>query len=95
MNEYEKEHEFTLILEGPLDMSDEALDRLFESGCDDGTPVTVDDTSFIVFHREAPSLEEAIRSAIETVRSAGYEVARVTTDETEIVDRVNRQLPTA
>jgi len=34
----------------------------------------------IDFHREAPSLEEAIRSAIAHVKSAGYEVERVETE---------------
>ncbi len=29
------------------------------------------------FHREAATLEEAIRSAIENVRTVGYEIVRV------------------
>ena len=31
----------------------------------------------IDFHREADSLEEAIRSAIANIKTAGYDVARV------------------
>jgi hypothetical protein len=39
----------------------------------------------IDFHREASSLEEAIRSAIEDVRTAGYEVARVEMEAEAVV----------
>jgi hypothetical protein len=44
---------------------------------DDGTPGTCNGVFSIDFHREAASLEAAIRSAIEDVRTAGYAVARV------------------
>ncbi|MGH8488010.1 MAG: hypothetical protein ACREXS_03845, partial [Gammaproteobacteria bacterium] len=57
-------YEFTLILSGPLELTDEIADELFEAGCDDGTPGTCEDVFSIDFHREASSLEEAIRSAI-------------------------------
>jgi hypothetical protein len=39
----------------------------------------------IDFHREAPSLEEAIRSAIKDVRATGYEVARVEMEAEAVV----------
>ena len=52
-------------------------DELYETGCDDGTPGTCNGVCSIDFHREADSLESAIRSAIATVKSAGYEVERV------------------
>jgi hypothetical protein len=39
----------------------------------------------IDFHRTAASLEEAIRSAIEDVRTAGYEVTRVEIDAEAVV----------
>lgn len=69
-----KEHEFALILTSDPD-EDEA-DRLYRI-FNDGTLVTVAGIPQIHFHREAPSLEEAIRSAITDVRSAGFDVARV------------------
>lgn len=69
-------YEFTLILSGPLELTEEIADELFEAGCDDGTPGTCDGVFSIDFHRDASSLEEAIRSAIANVKSAGYEVER-------------------
>ena len=70
-------YEFTLILKEPLELTEEIADELFEAGCDDGTPGTCNGVFFIDFHREANSLEEAIRSAIANVKSVGYEVERV------------------
>lgn len=70
-------YEFTLILLGPLELTEEIADELFETGCNDGTPGTCESVFSINFHREASSLEEAIRSAIANVKSAGYEVKRV------------------
>jgi hypothetical protein len=67
-------YEFTLILQGSLELTEEVADTLFEAGCDDGTPGTCNDVFSIDFHREAKTLEEAIRSAIANVKSAGYEV---------------------
>ncbi len=73
MNKYE----FTLILKGQLELTEEMADELFEAGCDDGTPGICNGVFSIDFHREANSIEEAIRSAIANVKSAGYEVERV------------------
>jgi hypothetical protein len=73
MNKYE----FTLILKGPLELTDQMADKLFQAGCDDGTPGTTGGVFSIDFHREANSLEEAIGSAIANVKSAGYDVERV------------------
>ena len=70
-------YEFTLILSEPLELTEEVADELFEAGCDDGTPGTCEGVFSIDFHREASCLEEAIRSAIANVKSAGYEVKRV------------------
>jgi regulator of RNase E activity RraB len=70
-------YEFTLILKGQLELTEEIADELFEAGCDDGTPGICNGVFSIDFHRKANSLEEAIRSAIGNVKSAGYEVERV------------------
>jgi hypothetical protein len=70
-------YEFTLILKGAQELTEEMADALFEAGCDDGTPGTCNGVGSIDFHREAESLEEAIRSALANVKSAGYEVERV------------------
>ena len=73
MNKYE----FSLILKGSPELTEEIADELFEAGCDDGTPGTCEGVFSIDFHRQADSLEAAINSAIQNVKSAGYEVERV------------------
>lgn len=72
-----RKYEFTLILKGSIELTDDVADGLFEAGCDDGTPGTCDGVFSIDFHRQAGSLEEAISSAIANVKSAGYAVQRV------------------
>jgi hypothetical protein len=78
-------YDFTLILTESLELTDDLADALFAAGCDDGTPGTCNGVFSIDFHREALSLEEAMRSAIEDVRAAGYEVARVEIEAEAIV----------
>ncbi len=70
-------YEFTLILKGDLELTEEIADELFAAGCDDGTPGTCNGVFSIDFHLQANSLEEAISSAITNVEAAGFEVARV------------------
>jgi hypothetical protein len=82
-------YDFTLILGESLELTDDTADALFAAGCDDGTPGTCNGVFSIHFHRKAASLEEAIRSAIEDVRTGGYEVARVGI-EAEAVTQGNR-----
>jgi len=69
-----KEHEFSLILS--TDPSEDEADSLYGL-FSDGTISTLAGIPQIHFHREARSLEEALRSAIGDVRSAGFHVARV------------------
>jgi hypothetical protein len=78
-------YDFTLILTESLELTDDLADTLFAAGCDDGTPGTCNGVFSIDFHRESQSLEEAMRSAIEDVRAAGYEVARVEIEAEAIV----------
>jgi hypothetical protein len=76
-----KEHEFTLVLSDVPD--DDASDRLY-AVIDDATIASVGDVATIVFHRERPLLEEAIRSAIEDVQSCGFHVRRVELEPTAV-----------
>ena len=69
-----KIHEFTPIL--TVDPNEEESNRLYEF-FDDGTLVTNVDIPKICIHREAPSLEEAIGSALLNVKLAGFNVLRV------------------
>ena len=69
-----KEHEFALVI--GADPSDDDGEKLYAK-FNDGTISTIAGTPYIHFHREANSLEEAIRSAIDDVRGAGISVSRV------------------
>jgi hypothetical protein len=69
-----KIHEFTLIL--TTDPTEEEADTLY-GVFQDGTISTIAGVPQVRFHREAGSLEEALRSAISDVRSAGFGVMRV------------------
>ena len=69
-----KEHQFTLIL--TADPNEEEAGKIYGI-IDDGTISTLGGVPQIQFHREAPSLEKAIRSAIADVRSARFDVERV------------------
>ena len=81
MNKYD----FTLILTEPLELTEDIADALFEAGCDDGSPGTCDGVFSIDFHRESTSLEEAICSAIENIKTAGYRVDRVEIEADAVV----------
>jgi hypothetical protein len=70
-------YEFTLILAKGTEFSGELADRLFEAGCDDGSPGSCNGVVSIDFHREADCLESAIRSAVADVQKAGCVVERV------------------
>ena len=76
-----KVHEFTLIL--TADPNEAESDRLY-SIFNDGTIVTMAGVSQIHFHREAPSLEEAIISALAHVKKAGFDVVRVEIEQLNV-----------
>lgn len=69
-----KVHEFTLVL--TADPNEKESDRLY-SVFNDGTLVTTAGVPQVRFHREAPSLEDAIGSALAHVSKAGFDVVRV------------------
>jgi hypothetical protein len=57
--------------------ADRYEDALFEAGCDDALVALVDGVMFLDFDREAPSMGDAIESAIMNVEQAGGKVVRV------------------
>lgn len=69
-----REYELTLVLRS--DPSEEEADQLY-GVIGDGTISTIAGVPQIQFHRQAPTLEEAIRSAVRDVRSVGFDVERV------------------
>lgn len=88
------EHEFTLIIDGDL-ASEDIVNALFEAGCDDATFSGQAGVGAGDFLREAPTLEEAVMSAILAVESVdGLWVRRVEPDDLvtipEIAERLGR-----
>jgi hypothetical protein len=79
MKPCECEHDFTLVIGGVTEMTQEVVDALFEAGCDDATVGMRSGRMFITFSRTSASMKDAILSAIMNVRSAGIgaEVLRV------------------
>jgi len=72
-----KTYQFDVILAGLEEISDDLAEALFEAGCDDGTPCSSAGVAWVGFHRQADSLESAIRSAVSDVQKTGRTVARV------------------
>jgi hypothetical protein len=87
-------HGFTLILDGVPDLTSEVLDSLFEAGCNDALISRCDGQVSMDFHRVAPTMREAITSAIRDIQKAGIgarvvRIEEVTPDpgSTENADR--------
>jgi hypothetical protein len=75
-----KTYEFDVVLKEVTELTDDQADKLFAAGCDDGTPAGCDGVAWIHFDRQAPSLEEAIATAVAQVQGAGLLVSKVTLD---------------
>ena len=75
---------FTVYPVGSVELTDELCDRLFEAGCDDASPGVTAGVMDIPFDREAASLEDAVRTAVQQVRSIGLEVDRIEIDRDDL-----------
>jgi hypothetical protein len=75
----DREHDFTLVLNGITDLTPEVQDALFEAGCNDATLSMRSGRPFLTFSRTAPTLKDALLSAINDVKKAnvGAEVIRI------------------
>ena len=71
-----KTYEFDVVLKDVSEVADDGADGLFAAGCDDGTPAACAGVAWIHFDREAPSLEEAIFSAVAQVQATGFLVLK-------------------
>ena len=87
-------YEFSVILSGVGEVTEEMEKALFEAGCDDALLGLQNGTVFLDFHRQADSPIEAISSAIADVARAGYEIERIEPDDlvsaADIARRANR-----
>lgn len=68
---------FTLHLKDVAEMTMDLSDRLYEAGCSDSNPSSTGGRAEVSFHRDAGTLQDAIRSAVANVRSAGIEIDRI------------------
>lgn len=81
------DHEFVLVLSGVAELDDRVMNALFEAGCDDATPSLRFGTIYLTFDREAPSLREAILSAIRDVMRAGIGASVRYVDDCNLVSQ--------
>ena len=70
-NSCDCEHDFTLVLSGISEITPEVMDALYKVGCDDGTISLRSGRPYMTFSRNAPSMKDAILSAIDNIRNAG------------------------
>lgn len=81
----EREFDFALVVSGVKELSDEVMDALFNSGCDDATPSIQYGLLYLEFSRAAPSLKDAIISAIRDVLRSGLPLKVLQVDECNLV----------
>lgn len=79
---------FSLIIQAE-DFTDADADRLYEAGCNDASILTRNGVTAIQFDRVADTLEEAIRSAVANVESAGFGITKVEIERQELVTRAS------
>ncbi|HZS93890.1 MAG TPA: hypothetical protein VFA78_03770 [Chloroflexota bacterium] len=86
-------YDFRLILDGADIATLQSVDALYEAGCDDALFGATAGVQFGGFSREAPSLAEAVFSAIRQVEAAvpGLRVVRVEPDELVTVAEMARR----
>jgi hypothetical protein len=88
-------YEFTLYLLGVDEATLDMADQLYAAGCDDATVGASEGVVHVEFMREASNLRDAIDSAIANVRKAGYEVARVGSEDWETINAINSAMQIA
>ena len=81
----EREYDFSLILSGISELTEDQAEALFAAGCDDATPSVIYGRVWLEFTRMAVSYKDAVLSAIRDVRQAniGADVERI--DECNLV----------
>jgi hypothetical protein len=84
-NPCEREYDFALIVDGIPELTEDVMTALFEAGCDDATPSVQYGLLYLEFSRSAPSLQEAILSAIRDVHKSGIPAKVLRIDECNLV----------
>jgi hypothetical protein len=70
-------YSFTVRVSGVNTDADHYEDAFYEAGCSDALVAVIDDNIFLDFDRDAPSFEEAIKSATLDIERAGGKVLDV------------------
>lgn len=70
--------DFTITIDRLVDDLDE-IDA-FYGRCDDVSMFNADGATQITFHRDAASLDDAIRAAVADVQSFGYKIKHITVE---------------
>jgi hypothetical protein len=89
-----KRHKFTLVLAGLAEITPEVADALYEATGGDIELNLCNGIAYLEFDRKAPSLREAITSAIRAVEGAevGVRVVRVESEAANTIARINASL---
>jgi len=90
-----KHHEFTLLLDGVSEITDELADAIYRAGCDDALLGIENGKAYLDFSREADSPMNAIVSAVLAVENAGIpglKVVGVRPPEAATIEKVNTLL---
>ncbi len=89
-----QKYEFTLVLSGIGELTQDVYDPLYEAGCDDASFGLRDGATYATFHREGPSFRAAVLSAIRDVHRAGVgaRVEHVEPDELVNIAEIGRRL---
>ncbi|MGH9322190.1 MAG: helix-turn-helix transcriptional regulator [Vicinamibacteria bacterium] len=70
MKKKDQKHNFVLVVSGVSEPDSRLEDALYEAGCDDAILAFRNGVAYLEFDREAPSLEDAILSAIRDAERA-------------------------
>jgi hypothetical protein len=84
-----REYDFALVLDGPTELTPQVEDALFEAGCDDATFSVRYGRLFAEFSRSAPSLKDAILSAIRDIHGAAVGATVFQVDECDLVTQAD------
>jgi hypothetical protein len=89
-----KTHAFTLIIAGVAEITPELADALYSATKGDIELNLRDGVVFLEFERTAPTLREAVTSAIREVEGAnvGVRVVRVESEAANVIAKINADL---
>lgn len=85
-------HQFTLVLSGIAEITPELADALFAATGGDIELNLRDGVAYLEFDRVAPTLHDAVSSAIAQVESAGVRIIRAESDAANTIAKINAGL---